>query len=469
MNSYIYSFLSLLFASGFLWGIHLMNSPRTAVRGNMLGAVSMLGAILFTLISHGIIGYGLLWLSIAAGGIIGYIIAIRVSMIQMPQLVAFLNGLGGGASAITAFVVLSNGMGRGSENAVVGGLAMAVGGITFSGSMIAAGKLDRRIHQKPVVIRGHSSLSLTVLLLMIFLIVLIQVYTGVLSTFISMIILACSIFLGILFTIRIGGADMPVTISLLNSMSGLAASIAGFAIGNHLLVAAGAIVGSAGLILTRIMCRAMNRSLYEIIMGKTTLGHDTETVIQTENFSNETEVLSSMTVEEKQDTISRALSYLREAKTIVIVPGYGMALSQAQEHVKKLFDILVMQKKDVRFAIHPVAGRMPGHMNVLLAEVDIPYDKLYEMEDINRLFSETDAVIVIGANDVVNSAAKTAKNTPIYGMPVLNVGEAKHVIVCNIDTKPGYSGVNNPLFKQSGTLLLLGDAKDMISKLIENI
>ena len=469
MNSFLNSILPAFFAVGFLGGIRLMNSPRTAVRGNMLGAACMFGAILYTLITHGIVGHSLLWISIASGGIIGYSMAYKISMNQMPQLVALLNGLGGGASAITAFIVLAGDMGMVSGNAPISGLAIAVGGTTFSGSMLAAGKLDHRISQKPLFYRGHSLISLTVTLVIIFLIVLLYVSSGTRTVFLSVIILVCSILFGILMTLRIGGADMPVTISLLNAMSGLAASITGFAVENYLLVAAGAIVGSAGLILTRIMCSAMNRSLSAILLGKTTLIHTTEMFKSAEILPVEPEIQPSIEPQGKKDIFSQAVSHLRDSKTVIIVPGYGMALSQAQEPVKLLFDKLLMQGKDVRFAIHPVAGRMPGHMYVLLAEVDIPYDRLYQMEDINHKFSETDVVIVVGANDVINSAAKSAVNTPIYGMPVLNAGEAKHIIVCNIDTKPGYSGVENPLYKQAKTLLLLGDAKETITALTENM
>jgi NAD(P) transhydrogenase subunit beta len=469
MNAFIYTILAFLFVAGFLWGIKLMNSPRTAVKGNALGAFSMLCAIVVTLISNGIISNGVLWLSIAVGVIIGYVLTIKVAIIQMPQLVALLNGLGGGASAITAFVVLTVALKDCAVTQFTGGLALAVGGITFSGSMIAAGKLDQRINQKPIVIRGHSFLTVITALLMGLFIVMVTFGTVNRIAAFSCIILISSLFFGLLFTIRIGGADMPITISLLNSLSGLAGSIAGFAINNSLLVAVGAIVGSAGLILTRIMCHAMNRSLLKVILGQTTIHKNMGDTLKDEATVHAPNVPSIPVTEENQDMYSTALSYIHKAKTLVIVPGYGMALSQAQGQVKQLFDKLMEQGKDVRFAIHPVAGRMPGHMNVLLAEVDIPYERLYEMNDINPFFKHTDVVIVVGANDVINNAAIIAEDTPIYGMPILRVNEADHIVVCNIDTKPGYSGVDNPLYTQHNVTLLLGDARKTVGRLAEEI
>lgn len=260
---------------------------------------------------------------------------------------------------------------------------------------------------------------------------------------------------------------MPITISLLNSMSGVAGSITGLAIYDPLLVAVGAIVGASGLLLTQIMCRAMNRSLGEILTGKTSvLVNKKETNRQPVTCGNNPDSLIC-DVKEKQEILPEKI--IKDAQKIVIVPGYGMALAQAQFQVKQLVDLLENSGKDVKFAIHPVAGRMPGHMNVLLAEVDIPYDKLFEMDDINPEFQETDAVIIVGANDVVNPAANTAEGTPIYGMPVLAVDQAKYVLICNFDTKPGYSGVDNPLYESDNALLLVGDAKDTLSQLISKL
>ena len=469
MNSPIHTFLTIVFVAGFLWGIRLMNSPRTAVKGNMLGAFSMLGAVVITLAGQRILNHGALWGAVAAGALIGYGIAVRVSMIQMPQLVALLNGFGGGASAVTAFVVIADTGAKSTASIFTGPLALAVGGATFSGSLIAAGKLSGVIRQKPIIPPGQAALSLLSILAMAVLVALFHYVPTAFFGSIAVAIVLVSLLFGLLLTLRIGGADMPITISLLNSLSGLAASITGFFIENMLLVAAGAIVGSAGLILTRIMCGAMNRPLSDILLGRTTTdkkGGDSPSTAQQQETSP---AQFPDTTNDSRNIMERALSSLRQADSVVIVPGYGMALSQAQAEVKRLYDTLLGLGKDIRFAIHPVAGRMPGHMNVLLAEVDIPYEALYEMADINDAFGETDAVVVVGANDVVNPAAKTAQNTPIYGMPVLNVGDAGHVIVCNIDTAPGYSGVDNPLYEQSSTLLLIGDARETVSRLVDEL
>ena len=469
MNTFTSDIIIFLFVVGFLWDIKLMNSPKTAVKGNLLGALSMLGAIIVTLISKGIIAHSVVWTSIAAGGIIGYFLAMKVAMIQMPQFVALLNGLGGGASAITALVVLNNISSPVMTN-FTGGLALVVGGVTFSGSLIAVEKLDQKITQKPIILHGHTFLSvLTVTLLAIF-IVLITLASKSMIGLISIITLAFSLFLGLIFTIRIGGADMPITISLLNSFSGLAGSIVGFTIYNPLLVAVGAIVGSAGIILTRIMCHAMNRSLWEVLMGKTTVSFTKPIMLPgNEEVSEDAGVNKLSVIEEKDNRYEMIISFLRDAKKVVIAPGYGMAISQAQSKVKELFEKLEQQGKEVKFAIHPVAGRMPGHMNVLLAEVDIPYDKLYDIYDINPMLKDTDVVIVVGANDVVNPAAATAKGTPIYGMPILKVNEAVRIIICNLDAKPGYAGVPNPLYEQENVTLLLGDAAETVGKLVEKV
>jgi NAD(P) transhydrogenase subunit beta len=267
--------------------------------------------------------------------------------------------------------------------------------------------------------------------------------------------LAAGLLFGIAFSIRVGGADMPITISLLNSLSGVAGGIAGIAISDPLLTSIGGIVGASGLILTQIMCRAMNRSLVDILLGKTSVN---------------TGAAVSDAAEEKQEEEKAGLSaedIIRNAKKVIIVPGYGMAISQAQSLVKILCDRLEEKGVEVKFAIHPVAGRMPGHMNVLLCEVDVPYDKLYEMDVINDEFAKTDLVIAVGANDVINPAANTAEGTPIYGMPVLKAEDAKYVIICNMDTSPGYSGVDNPLYKSSKTIMLTGDAKDSLKTLLD--
>ena len=447
-----------------LTGIKLMSSPQTAVQGNRIGAVAMLAAVIAVLMYNGIIDAPLLWIAIFTGGAIGYIMAKRVKMIQMPQMVALLNGFGGGASALVALVETFERYQRMTFSGRLSSqLALVVGAITLSGSLIAAAKLDRRISQQPVILIHHNWISNTVLLITVLLLIVASAISVSGIIFVSLVIAALAIVYGVLFAITIGGADMPITISLLNSLSGLAGAICGFTIGDLSLVAIGAIVGASGLILTRIMCHAMNRSLVDILSGSGL------------NYKNDEK--KGDIVEEKDTDMEEPprvvkkfpREILKAARKVVIVPGYGMAVAQAQDQVKALYDALESQDKEVKFAIHPVAGRMPGHMNVLLAEVGVPYDKLWEMDDINPEFAETDAVIIVGACDVVNPAASTAEGTPIYGMPVLKVEEAKNVIVCNLDTEPGYSGVENPLYEFPHVHLLLGDAAETIKELVEDI
>lgn len=458
-----YEIVSIVLSILILAGIKLMSSPKTAVQGNRIGAMAMLAAVIVVLAYNGIIDVPLLWFAIFVGGVTGYIMAMRVKMIQMPQMVALLNGLGGGASALVALVEIFERykqmtlFGR-----LTGQLALAVGAVTFSGSLIAAAKLDRRISQRPIILKNHGRISNAVLLIIILLIITASVANISGIGFIAIITAFLALAYGVLFAIRVGGADMPITISLLNSFSGLAGAICGFTIEDPLLVAVGAIVGASGLILTQIMCGAMNRSLVDILSGaKLNSG------INKKEATSQEKVVD---VEKPPVTAKKSpAEILKTAKKVVIVPGYGMAIAQAQSQVKALFDTLESQGKEVKFAIHPVAGRMPGHMNVLLAEVDVPYDKLCEMDVINPEFSETDVAIVVGACDVINPAANTAEGTPIYGMPVLKVEEAKNVIVCNLDTKPGYSGVKNSLYELPNVHLLLGNAADTVKELVESI
>lgn len=450
----------LFFTALFLLGIRFMNSPKTAVRGNIIGACAMLGAIVSTLMFSGVLGRAELLGALAAGGALGYWLAIRATMIKMPQIVALLNGFGGLASAVTAIVILTSGS-PGKPESFTAALALAVGAVTFSGSMVAAAKLDHRMSQMPVVFPGYSVVTGFAAVSCAVLACLMPFLSGGSGIAVAILLLAVSLGYGYVFAARIGGADMPITISMLNSLSGVAGSIAGFAIRDPLLVMVGAIVGSAGLILTRIMCHAMNRSLLDIVAGRTSTSRGQSTT-------------PTHVPEPPRETVNRehapddeaVLDLIRSARRVVIVPGYGMALSQAQHHVKTLFDALERFGKDVMFAIHPVAGRMPGHMNVLLAEADVPYEKLCEMDAVNPLFGETDLVIVIGANDVINPAAATAAGTPIYGMPILLAHEAKAILVFNKDTLPGYAGVDNPLYARDNAFLFPGDAKERLDILI---
>lgn len=444
-----------------LLGIKLLSSPKTAVIGNRIGTCAMLSALVFVLFQQNAITLPHIIAAIVIGSIIGILIAMKVSMVEMPQLVALLNGFGGFASLLVAFVMVQQSDEQVSMGVLVTAqLAIAVGGLTFSGSMIAAGKLHKKISQLPIVFRGQSALSAMLVGLMIAIVIVsaLCIPLGALEASVALIVL--SMVFGIVITLRIGGADMPVTISLLNSLSGVAASICGFALADILLIAIGAIVGSAGLILTRIMCTAMNRSLSDIIFGKTS-------VMRKENDEALKETsLETINKPVGNDLFMHIANIVSNAKRAIIVPGYGMAVAQAQYKVKELYEILQNLGIEVIFAIHPVAGRMPGHMNVLLAEVDIPYEKLCELETVNPEFSSTDVAFVIGACDVVNPMAITAEKTPIYGMPILHVHEARHVIVCNLDEKPGYSGVENPLYKKENVIMALGDASDILEKII---
>jgi len=460
-----YEIVSIILSILVLTGIKLMSSPQTAVQGNRIGAVAMLAAIIAVLMYNGIIDVPLLWIAIFVGGAIGYIMAKRVKMIQMPQMVALLNGFGGGASALVALVeIFERYQGMTFSGRLSSQLALVVGAITLSGSLIAAGKLDRRISQQPVILIHHNWISNTVLLITVLLLIVASAISVSGIIFVSLVIAALAIVYGVLFAIRIGGADMPITISLLNSLSGLAGAICGFTIGDLSLVAIGAIVGASGLILTQIMCRAMNRSLIDILSGSgLNSRNDYKKITAKKEKAADIKESPEVVVKKSPQEI------LKAASKVIIVPGYGMAVAQAQDQVKVLYDTLESQGKEVKFAIHPVAGRMPGHMNVLLAEVGVPYDKLYEMDVINSEFAETDVVIVVGACDVVNPAASTAEGTPIYGMPVLKVEEAKNVIVCNLDTEPGYSGVENPLYELPHVHLLLGNAAETVKELVDNM
>lgn len=454
MNFSVYDALSAVIILLIALNIRLMASPKTAVIGNRLGALAMCAAIAIVLVGGGILDAPELIACLLAGGLIGLALALKVTTLHIPQFVALLNGLGGAASLLVSLaLVFESGADIDFTNQLAGFLAIAVGGVTFSGSVIAAAKLDGRMEQRPVVLRAHTPLSILLIALCAAGIAAGLQFPRHIAA-LAPVVAVLSLLFGVVASIRIGGADMPVSISLLNSYSGLAASICGFAINDFLLVSVGAVVGAAGLILTKIMCKAMNRSLSDILTGGAAarIGEGAG------------ERGGASPVRGAGQHIDH-IDILRRAGKVIIVPGYGMAVSQAQWKVKALYDSLVSRGTDVKFAIHPVAGRMPGHMNVLLAEVDIPYEKLCEMDTINPEFSGADVAIVIGACDVVNPAAISAEGTPIYGMPILMVHEAGHVIVCNKDTRPGYSGVDNPLYEKDNVVLLLDNAADSIEKL----
>jgi len=445
-----------------LIGISLMSKVKTAVLGNRLSALAMAAAIVVTLLKYEILPDWVLYIGIALGFLIGLWLAVKVKMIEMPQLVALFNGLGGAASAIVGFFAYL-GIGAGDDlfSRITALLAIAIGAITFFGSMIAAGKLHKLINQKPIILPFHTGITVLLLVLTAAYTVfaVIPAFSGM-PTLNAVALTIIATLFGIVFTVRVGGADMPITISLLNSLSGVAGAIAGLAIGDLLLVIVGAIVGASGLLLTRIMCRSMNRHLSAILLGKTTASVVTEA-----------SAAAAKPEAEKTDEKPAAspLEAMREAKNVIIVPGYGMAVAQAQHLVRDLAERFRANGATVKFAIHPVAGRMPGHMNVLLCEAGVDYEDLYEMSDINDDFAGADLTVIVGANDVVNPAARDTVGTPISGMPILNADHCPRIVIFNYDMKPGYAGVENPLYRrEEGVWLVMGDAaetlKDILNK-----
>ncbi|MDD4778836.1 MULTISPECIES: NAD(P)(+) transhydrogenase (Re/Si-specific) subunit beta [Proteiniphilum] len=488
MSSTVYIIICALLSVAVLLGISLMSRVKTAVAGNLISAFSVFLAIIVTLLFNNILESWSIYLFMLVGVLIGGAFAVRVKMIQMPQLVALFNGVGGLASALVGILsLLGIGIIAGEYLVfvnVTSVLAIIIGLVTLTGSLVAAGKLHKLLPQKPVIWKNHSAIlnfSLIVLIMTaIFSAFSKNISFGVEIALVVSIIV--SLLFGYAFAIRVGGADMPITISLLNSLSGVAGAIAGMAVSDLLLVSVGGIVGASGLLLTQIMCRAMNRSLKDILTGKTSvtgkiavtgkipdqigLSHDVITGAAVPG-NDEHEPIEVASVEVSEKTTEEIL---KSAKSVIIVPGYGMALAQAQHLVRQLADILEANGAEVKYAIHPVAGRMPGHMNVLLAEADVPYEKLFEMDAVNDDFVTTDVAIVIGANDVINPAAREAKDTPIFGMPVLNVDQAKEIFICNYDLNPGYAGVDNPLYRRTeGLHLLLGDAKDSLNEIIAKL
>src|SRR5690554_1100544 len=484
MSETLYYIFCVILSIAVLTGISLMSKVKTAVAGNLLSAFSILLGIVITLYYKEIFSVWTIFTFMLIGVLVGSALARGVKMIQMPQLVALLNGVGGLASTLIGVLSLL-GIGiivsryRVFVN-VTSVLAITVGLVTLFGSIVAAAKPHKLLPQKPVKWKNHSVILNTLLIIMIGIIstsVFLSDNSTILYIVLVLSIIVSSVF-GYAFAIRVGGADMPITISLLNSLSGVAGAIAGMAVNDLLLVSVGGIVGASGLILTGVMCRAMNRGLKEILTGKTstTSPHqpvhapylDTEEEVPLDPILTEGQESSVNEPTEPKPVRPSHEEVLTTAKSVIIVPGYGMALAQAQHLVQQLANKLEEKGAEVKFAIHPVAGRMPGHMNVLLAEADVPYEKLFEMDAVNDDFAQTDLVVVIGANDVINPAARDAKDTPIYGMPVLNVDHAKEIIICNYDLNPGYSGVENPLYKQDEKVhLLLGDAKDSLSSLLE--
>jgi len=450
----------------FIQGMRDMTHPRTATRGNMISSGGMFLAVLVTVLWFEILSPVVLGTGLLLGGAVGAWLAVSVETTEMPQLVGLFNGLGGGASAVVAggelVDVLASGGTLSLELTVTASVAGIIGAVTFFGSLVAAGKLHGVVGGSPVGENvGHALKIISLFIALVaglHLIVQPSVLGQVpLETWVPSywVLVAAASVLGVFLVVPIGGADMPVVVALLNSYSGLAAATTGFVLGNSVLVIAGTLVGASGLILTVIMCESMNRSLQNVLFGGLGGGGDDSGDMSDIYEGNITET-SSVEVEVLLDTADR----------VVIVPGYGMAVAQAQHAVAELVDLLNQDGVDVEFGIHPVAGRMPGHMNALLAEADVSYEKMRELEDVNPTFSQTDVVIVTGANDVVNPKANEDTDSPIAGMPVLNVTEARTVIVNKRSLSPGFSGIPNPLFAKDNTSMLFGDAKESMQTLV---
>lgn len=450
----------LLAAILFVIGLKLLSHPETARKGNLWAGSGMVLAMITTLLLHkdaagnniSLTNAFVVLAAIAAAGIVGWIIARRIKMTAMPQLVSFFNATGGAASALVAFLEFPNVSGTGVI--IITLLGLTIGSISFSGSLIAYGKLDGKVGDIRASFMKYVNIAL--LLIVVILIVLISSgSTGMQNPVLAVsLLLAIALVYGVLFVMPIGGADMPVVISLLNSLTGIAAAMAGFIYSNQAMILGGILVGAAGSILTLLMCRAMNRSLINVIIGAFGGGgaaaeHEGGTI--------------------KEISVSDASILMAYSQRVIIVPGYGLAVAQAQHIAAELDDLLSEKGVEVKFAIHPVAGRMPGHMNVLLAEADVSYDKLVEMDDINPELPNTDVVIVVGANDVVNPAAEDDPSSPIYGMPIIKAYTAKNIIVMKRGMGKGYAGIENYLFFNDKTRMLFGNAKDSIQKLVTEI
>ena len=438
----------------FILGIKRLSSPKTARSGNTIASVGMLIAIVATLVSYDLLDFQTIAIGMIIGAIIGAFFAIKVEMTQMPQMVAIFNGFGGGASALVAAAEYFNPANPSTFNSSTIAISVFVGTLTFTGSFIAFGKLQGFISGRPIVFTGQKLLNALIAISL----VLVGVYTVIGGEtdpyFYGLVVLSALI--GITLTIPIGGADMPVVISLLNSYSGVAAAATGFVLMNNGLIIAGALVGASGLILTKIMCKGMNRSLANVIFGAVGLVQETPS-----GDGKQIQVKSASTEE--------AAMILEAAEKIIVVPGYGLAVAQAQHAIREVVDFLENMGKKVLYAIHPVAGRMPGHMNVLLAEANVPYEQLLDLDQVNPEFEDCDVAIVLGANDVVNPAARHDKSSPIYGMPILDVDKAKTVLVNKRTMNPGFAGIQNELFGFDNTLMVFGDAKAMLTDLHKDL
>lgn len=448
----------------FILGIKGLTRPKTAVRGNLLSATGMFIAVVVTLFDRGIVSFDMIIGGALLGAVIGAIVAKKVQMTAMPQLVAILNGFGGGASlGVAAASYLQSLGGAGFGPGALGvitvitiALTVVIGAVTLTGSLVAFAKLQEIISGQPIGFPGMTGFNAVLLLGALALTAMLAIEPG--NTLYFWAAIALAAVLGLTLVLPIGGADMPVVIALLNSYSGIAAAFAGFVMGNTVLIVAGSLVGASGLILTNIMCVAMNRSLPNVLFGR--MGADTggdgagEEIYEGKITSAGPEEIAML---------------LETARKVIIVPGFGMALSQAQHAVRELADAIERKGGEVLYAIHPVAGRMPGHMNVLLAEAEVPYEKLIEMERINPQFDDCDVAIVIGANDVTNPMAREEKGSPIYGMPILNVDKARTVVVIKRSLSAGFAGLPNPLFALDNTLMVFGDGKKAVVEITTSL
>jgi NAD(P) transhydrogenase subunit beta len=460
MASYV-DLVYLATAVLFILGIKRLSSPATARAGNQMAAIGMLVGVVATLLVFDIVNPVFILVGVVIGGGVGAIVARTVAMTAMPEMVALLNGFGGAASQLVASAELLRLLGVGPDVpanvAVSVTLSTVIGGVTFSGSLVAFGKLRGIVSGRAVTFPLQKPINALLFLAILVCAVLVVVEPGNMRYF--AILHGLALVFGIMLVIPIGGADMPVVISLLNSYSGVAAATTGFVINNYGLIISGALVGASGLVLTRIMCKAMNRSLGNVLFGA--FGAQVTAGVGGDG-KGAGQVVRQITVED-------AAVLLGYARLAIVVPGYGLAVAQAQHEVREMADLIEKNGGEVKYAIHPVAGRMPGHMNVLLAEANVPYEKLHDMDAVNPEFERADVALVVGANDVVNPAARSNPASPIYGMPILDVDKAKQIIVLKRSMNPGFAGIENELFYDPKTSMLFGDAKDSLGKLVSEL
>ncbi len=450
-------------------GIRNFRQPCGARIGNTMAAFALLCAFVLVLYRHGVVDVGTVIIALLAGAMIGYVAARAVNMIQIPSMVAFQHGAGGVAAFLVSFVELTrDAYHLDVVSEISGVLGLTIGSLTFSASIIASAKLANKMRQAPHILPAHRTLVLLGIAA-IFAVGALSFYVpNEILGYVYLIQIVLSAILGILFAVRVGGADMPVLISFLNATAGLAAALCGMVIGNQLLIAFGATVAASGSILTHVMCKAMNRNLLSVFLPPIKPQNEATKRGSSGGVFFAQPVSKEISVVETEDAFAAAADILKQAHSIIIIPGYGMALAKAQFKIVELAKLLSKNGASVKYAIHPVAGRMPGHMHVILAEAEVEYGDLLEMDAVNPLFKGTDVALVVGACDVVNPAAIQSDGTPISGMPILTVHDAEQIIVCNLDKNPGYSGVANPLYENNKAIMLLGDAKASAEVLIES-